>query len=74
MQNLSWHRRSTTGEHFTDVTGNVEFKASVTRGMSGGWYLHTQTFGQTLTGSQHHTLAEAKAQADVVYRNVEVTV
>ena len=42
MQDLQWHRNPRTGAHSTDVTGNVEFTATVTRNaVGGGWYLYT---------------------------------
>jgi hypothetical protein len=72
MQDLSWHRGTSTGAHYTDVTGNVEFKAIITKTDRRTWYLATWTFGLMLTGSEHRTLAEAKAKADITYRNVEV--
>ena len=62
--------RSTSGAYVVDTRGASEFSA-VVRKEGAVWRAESYTFGGILTSTTHRTLAEARADVERVFRNVE---
>jgi hypothetical protein len=71
MQDLTFHR-DRPGYYLTDTVGNVEFTATIRR-EAGVWALATYVCDRRLSNSDHRTLAEARAEANLTFRTVEVS-
>ncbi len=74
MQDLQWHRENgdyVTGDNGLAGQGASEFFARITKVRAGEWYAKTFTFGGILTSAPSRTLAAAKADCEMVWRNVE---
>lgn len=73
MTDLTWHRRN--GGYSTPATGVTEFIATAdfiaTGRRTGEWLLVTSTFRLSLSSAWFRTLAEAKAEAQRTFDNVD---
>jgi hypothetical protein len=73
MQDLQWHRENgdyVTGDNGIAGQGASEFFARIVKERS-EWRATTFTFGGIVSDAPYRTLAAAKADCEMVWRNVE---
>jgi hypothetical protein len=73
VEDLQWHRENgdyVTGDNGLAGQGASEFFARISKRGS-EWLATTFTFGGILTSAPYRTLAAAKTDCEMVWRNVE---